>query len=57
MPFDGVSQSPPRVPPAGRGGAERPLRARDWLVAVLIAVVVALLTFLNCRLLLGYWHG
>lgn len=57
MPFDGVSQFPPRVPPAGRKGSERPLRARDWLVAVLIALVVAVITLVNCRLLLDYWHG
>ncbi|WP_419728252.1 hypothetical protein [Lichenicola sp.] len=57
MPFDGVSQFPHRDPPAGRKNSERPLRARDWLVAALIAVVVGLITLVNCRLLLGYWHG
>ena len=57
MPFDGVSQFPSRVPPAGRNGPERPLRARDWLVGVLLAAVLALITLANCRLLAGYWHG
>ena len=56
MPFDSLRVPPERDPPRRHEEPERALRARDRIVFAVVAVLLALVTLANCRLLLGYWH-
>ncbi len=57
MPFDSLRAPPERDPPRRHEEPERALRARDRIVFVVVAVLLALVALANCRLLLVYWHG
>ena len=57
MPFDSLRVPPERDPPRRHEEPERPLTARDRIVFVAVAVLLAVITLANCRMLLGYWHG
>lgn len=57
MPFDGINTQPEWGQPGGADEPERPLSARDRIVAIGIAVVLFVITLANCKILLGYWHG
>ncbi len=56
MAFDSLRMPPERDPPRRHEEPERALRPRDRVVFVVVAVLLALVTLANCRLLLGYWH-
>ena len=56
MPFDSLRVPPERDPPRRHEEPERPLTGRDRIVFVAVAVLLALITLANCRMLLGYWH-
>ena len=57
MPFDGINTRPDWRQPKGADEPERPLSARDRIVAVAIAAVLFVITLANCKVLLGYWYG
>ncbi|MGI4745164.1 MAG: hypothetical protein ACRYGI_13235 [Janthinobacterium lividum] len=57
MPFDGINTQPDWRQPKDATEPERPLSARDWIVAATIAAVLLVITLANCKVLLGYWHG
>ncbi len=58
MPFDGLRIPLERDPPRRHGEQpERPPTVRDRIVFISAAMLLAMITLANCRLLLGYWHG
>ena len=56
MPFDSLRVPPERDPPRRHEEPERPLAPRDRIVFAVVAVMLALITLANCRMLLGFWH-
>ncbi len=57
MPFDSLRAPPERDPPRRHEEPGRSLTVRDRIVFVCVAVVLALITLANCRMLLEYWHA
>ena len=57
MPFDSLHAPPEWQSPRRHEEPDRPLTRRDWVVIVLMASVLAVITLFNCRMLVGYWHG
>ncbi len=57
MPFDSLHAPPERDPPRRHEEPGRPLTLRDRIVFVSIALVLALITLANCRMLLDYWRA
>ena len=57
MPFDSLRVPPEGDPPRRHDEPERSLTLRDRIVLVSVAVLLALITLANCRMLLDYWQG
>lgn len=57
MPFDSLRAPPERDPPRRHEEPSRSSTMRDRIVFVFVAVVLALITLANCRMLLDYWRA
>ncbi len=57
MPFDSLHAPPERDPPRRHEEPGRSLTLRDRIVFVSVALVLALITLANCRMLLDYWRA
>ena len=57
MPFDSLHAPPERDPPRRHEEPGRSLTLRGRIVFVFVALLLALITLANCRMLLDYWRA